>query len=196
MLKQIRIAILSTVVATVLLGVLYPLAVTVIAQVLFPNQANGSLIYKDGKPVGSRLIGQSFDDPKYFWSRPSATGPMPYNGASSSGSNLGPTNPDFLKSVQARVDALHKADPDNNKEPVPVDLVTASGSGLDPHITPAAAQYQLKRVARVRNMSEQTVAELIQKSTQGKFLGLIGEPGVNVLELNLALDAMSVKEKI
>ena len=195
MFKQIRIAILLTVVATVLLGLLYPLAVTVIAQVLFPNQANGSLIYKDGKPVGSRLIGQPFDDPKYFWSRPSATGSVPYNGASSSGSNLGPTNPDFLKAIQARVDALHKADPDN-KEPVPVDLVTASGSGLDPHITPAAAQYQLKRVARVRNMSEQTVAELIQKSTQGKFLGLIGEPGVNVLELNLALDAMSVKEKI
>lgn len=190
MLKQIRIAIVSTVVATVLLGLLYPLAVTGIAQVLFPSQANGSLIYKDGKSVGSKLIGQPFDDPKYFWSRPSATGTVPYNGAASCGSNLGPTNPTLLKAVQDRVDALHKADPDN-KEPVPVDLVTASGSGLDPHISPAAAQYQLKRVAKVRGISEQTAAELIQKHTQGRFLGLIGEPGVNVLELNLALDALS-----
>ncbi len=189
MLKQIRIAIFSTVVATVLLGLLYPLAVTVLAQVLFPNQANGSLIYKEGKAVGSRLIGQPFDDPKFFWSRPSATGPVPYNGAASSGSNQGPTNPALLKAVQDRIDALHKADPDN-KEPVPVDLVTASGSGLDPHISPASAQYQLKRVARVRNISEQTIADLIEKHTQGRFLGMIGEPAVNVLELNLALEAI------
>ncbi len=189
MFKQIKIAILSTVVATVALGLLYPLAVTVLAQVLFPNQANGSLIYKDGKAVGSKLIGQPFDDPKYFWSRPSATGTVPYNAAASCGSNLGPTNPALLTAVQGRVDALHKADPDN-KDLIPVDLITASGSGLDPHISPAAAQYQLKRVANVRGIPEQTIAGLIEKHTEGRFLGLIGEPAVNVLELNLDLDAV------
>ncbi len=189
MLKQIRIAIVSTVVATVFLGFLYPIAVTGIARVLFPNQAGGSLIYKDGKPVGSRLIGQPFDDPKYFWSRLSATAPAPYNGAGSSGSNLGPINPALMKAVQDRIDALLKADPDN-REPIPVDLVTASSSGLDPHITPAAAQYQAKRVARIRGISESTVQSLIDKHMQGRFLGLFGEPAVNVLELNLDLDTV------
>jgi K+-transporting ATPase ATPase C chain len=188
MLKQLRIAVLSTLVLTVLTGLIYPFAITGLAQLLFPRQANGSLIYKNGKAVGSNLIGQPFDDPKYFWSRPSATSPMPYNAASSSGSNLGPTNPALLKAVQDRVDALRKADPDN-KRPIPVDLVTASGSGLDPHISPAAAEYQLLRVARVRNLPESVARELVRKHTQGRFLGLLGEPGVNVLELNLDLDA-------
>lgn len=187
MLKQLRIAILSTLVLTALTGLLYPFAITGLAQFLFPKQANGSLIYKDGKAVGSSLIGQPFDDPKYFWSRPSATGPVPYNGAASSGSNLGPTNPALFKAVQDRVDALRKADPDNT-QPIPVDLVTASASGLDPHISPAAAAYQAGRVAKVRGISLATVQELIQKHTQGRFLGLLGEPGVNVLELNLDLD--------
>lgn len=188
MLKQLRIALMSTLVLTGVTGLLYPIAITGLAQLLFPKQANGSLIYKDGKAVGSSLIGQPFDDPKYFWSRPSATGPVPYNGAASSGSNLGPTNPALLKAVQDRADVLRKADPDNT-QPIPVDLVTASGSGLDPHISPAAAAYQAGRVAKVRGMSLTTVQELVQKHTQGRFLGLLGEPGVNVLELNLDLDA-------
>jgi K+-transporting ATPase ATPase C chain len=188
MLKQLRIAVLSTLVLTVITGLIYPFAITGLAQLLFPKQANGSLIYKDGKAVGSSLIGQPFDDPKYFWSRLSATSPVPYNAASSSGSNLGPTNPALLKAVQDRVDALRKADPDN-KQPIPVDLATASGSGLDPHISPAAAEYQVGRVAKVRGLPEMAVRGLIQKHTQGRFLGLLGEPGVNVLELNLDLDS-------
>ena len=191
MLKQIRIALVSTLVLTVWAGLLYPFAFTGIAQLLFPRQANGSLIYKDGKPIGSRLIGQPFDDPKYFWSRLSATSPMPYNGANSSGSNLGPTNPALFKAIQDRIDALHKVDPDN-KEPIPADLVTASGSGLDPHITPAAAAYQLKRVAHLRNRSESEIQALIQKHTTGRFLGLLGEPAVNVLELNLDMDGVKI----
>jgi K+-transporting ATPase ATPase C chain len=186
MLRQLRIAVLSIVVLTVLTGVIYPFAITGLAQLLFPRQAGGSLIYKNGKAVGSNLIGQPFDDPRYFWGRPSATSPMPYNAASSSGSNLGPTNPALLKAVQDRVDALRKVDPDN-KSPIPVDLVTASGSGLDPHITPAAAEYQCARVARLRGIPDTTVRELIRKRTQGRFLGLLGEPGVNVLELNMDL---------
>lgn len=192
MLKQLKIAVLSTLVLTVLVGLIYPLAITGLAQLLFPKQANGSLIYKDGKPIGSRLIGQPFDDPKYFWSRLSATSPVPYNAANSSGSNLGPTNPALFKAIQDRIDALHKADPDN-KEPIPVDLVTASGSGLDPHISPAAAQYQVKRIAKVRGVPESRLLELIEKHTQGRFLGLLGEPGVNVLELNLELDGVKVE---
>jgi len=187
--KQLRIAFISTLFLTVFTGLLYPYAITGLAQLLFPKQANGSLIYKDGKPIGSRLIGQPFDDPKYFWSRLSATSPVPYNAASSSGSNLGPTNPALFKAIQDRIDALHKADPDN-KEPIPVDLATASGSGLDPHISPAAAQYQVKRIAKVRGMSESAVQSLIQKHTEGRFLGLLGEPAVNVLELNLDLDGV------
>ena len=192
MLKQIRIAIVSTFMLTLAGGLFYPLAITGLSQVLFPKQANGSLIYKDGKPVGSRLIGQPFDDPKYFWGRPSATSPVPYNAASSGGSNLGPTNPALLKTIQDRIDALHKADPENH-EPIPVDLVTASGSGLDPHISPAAALYQAKRVAKARGIPESSVQGLIEKHTQGRFLGLLGEPGVNVLELNLDLDGVKVQ---
>lgn len=187
MFKQIRIAIVSTLMLTVLCGLVYPFIITGLAQMLFPKQANGSLIYKDRKAVGSHLIGQQFDDPKYFWGRLSATSPVPYNGASSSGSNLGPTNPALFKAVQDRIDALHKVDPDN-KALIPVDLVTASGSGLDPQISPAAALYQASRVARVRGIPVATVQGLIEKNTQGRFLGLLGEPGVNVLELNLDLD--------
>jgi K+-transporting ATPase ATPase C chain len=187
--KQLRIAVVSTLFLTVFTGLLYPFAFTGLAQLLFPKQANGSLIYKDGKPIGSRLIGQPFDDPEYFWSRLSATSPMPYNAANSSGSNLGPTNPALFKAIQDRIDALHKADPDN-KELIPVDLVTASASGLDPHISPAAAQYQVQRIVKVRGMTESAVQELIQKHTEGRFLGLLGEPAVNVLELNLDLDGV------
>jgi K+-transporting ATPase ATPase C chain len=165
------------------------LLVTGISQVLFPKQANGSLIYKEGKAVGSHLIGQPFDDPKYFWSRPSATAPVPYNGAASSGSNLGPTNEALHKVVKERIEALLKVDPEN-KAPVPVDLVTASASGLDPHISPAAAHYQASRVARIRSLPESEIQDLIQKHTQGRFLGILGEPGVNVLELNLELDGL------
>ncbi len=189
MLKQFRIAFVSILLATFALGFLYPLAVTAIAQIIFPEQANGSLIRRDGKIVGSRLIGQPFDDPKYFWSRLSATGPVPFNGAASSGSNLGPTNSALTKAVRDRVDALRKADPEN-KALIPVDLVTASGSGLDPHISRAAARCQAGRVAKVRGISEAALAELIQKHTQGRVLGLIGEPVVNVLGLNLDLDSI------
>lgn len=187
MFKQLRIAILSTVVLTVFTGLIYPFAITGLAQLLFPKQANGSLIYKDGKALGSSLIGQPFSDPKYFWSRPSATGPVPYNAAASCGSNLGPTNPALLKAVQDRVAALRASDPENTR-PIPVDLVTASGSGLDPHISPAAAEYQLPRVAKIRGVSETVLRELIARHTQGRFLGLLGESGVNVLELNLDID--------
>ena len=192
MFKQFRIALVSTIAITIIYGLGYPFAFTGMAQLLFPKQANGSLIYQNGKAVGSHLIGQPFDDPKYFWSRLSATSPVPYNAASSSGSNLGPTNPALLKAIQDRVDALHKADPDN-KEPIPVDLATASGSGLDPHISPAAAQYQVKRIAKLRNVQESTVQDMIQRHTEGRWLGLIGEPAVNVLELNLELDGIKTE---
>jgi len=191
MFKQIRIALLSTIVLTIGTGLIYPFAITGLSQLLFPKQANGSLIYKDGKPIGSRLIGQPFDDPKYFWSRLSATSPMPYNAANSSGSNLGPTNPALFKAIQDRIDALHKADP-GNKEPIPVDLVTASGSGLDPHISPAAAEYQINRIAKARGLSEGALRQLVRQHTTGRFLGLIGESAVNVLELNLDLDGVKV----
>jgi potassium-transporting ATPase KdpC subunit len=184
---HIRPAIVLLVVFTVLTGVVYPVIVTGIAQAVFPRQANGSLIVKDGRVVGSSLIGQPFDDPKYFWSRPSATTPFPYNAASSSGSNLSPTNPDLVKAVQGRVDALRAADFDT-KAPVPVDLVTASASGLDPHISPAAALYQVGRVAKARKLDEATVRRLVELHTEGRQLGVLGEPRVNVLELNLALD--------
>ena len=188
-LEQLKTSIRSLIVLSVLTGILYPLGMTGLAQVLFPRQANGSLILKEGKPIGSTLIGQPIDDPKYFWSRLSATSPQPYNASNSSGSNLGPTNPALIQEIQGRIDALHKADPDNH-EPIPVDLVTSSGSGLDPHITPAAAYYQVKRVAKVRGMPEQSVHDLVDRHTVGRFLGLLGEPTVNVLELNLELDGV------
>jgi K+-transporting ATPase ATPase C chain len=187
MLAYLRPALISLILFTVITGVAYPLAVTGIAQAVFPYPANGSLIVKDGKVVGSALIGQPFDDPKYFWGRPSATSPFGYNAGASSGSNLSPTNPAFLSAVQARVDALRAADPDN-QAPVPVDLVTASGSGLDPHISPAAALYQVPRVARARQLAPGAVTALVDQHTEGRFLGLLGEPRVNVLALNLALD--------
>jgi len=169
-------------------GLAYPLAVTGIAQLAFPQAANGSLILRDGKVVGSRLIGQSFSDPRHFWGRPSATSPMPYNATNSSGSNLGPSNPALADAVKARVAALRAADP-GNAAPVPIDLVTASASGLDPHISRAAADYQLARVARARGMPEARVRVLLDAHTQGPWLGFIGEPRVEVLALNLALEA-------
>jgi K+-transporting ATPase ATPase C chain len=158
-------------------------------EAAFPHQANGSLIVRDGKSVGSALLGQPFSDPRYFWGRPSATGPVAYNGGSSSGSNQGPTNPALAEAVKARIQALRDADP-GNAAPVPVDLVTASGSGLDPHISPAAAEYQIRRVARARGLSETAVRELVGAHTRGRQLGVLGEPVVEVLPLNLALDAM------
>ena len=184
---HLRAALVSLVVLTVVTGVIYPVVVTAIAQLVFPHQANGSLITKDGKVVGSSLIGQAFDDPKYFWGRPSATSPFGYNAGASAGSNLSPTNPVLIKSVQDRVDALRAADPDN-KAPVPVDLVTASGSGLDPHISPAAALYQVGRVAAVRKLEPDAVRRLVEQHTEGRQWGFLGEPRVNVLALNLALD--------
>src|SRR6058998_3957576 len=187
MLAHVRAALVSLVVLTVVTGILYPLIVTGIAQAVFPYQANGSVIVKDGRPVGSALIGQPFDDPKYFWSRPSATSPFPDNAGSSSGSNLSPTNPDLVKAVQGRVDALRAADP-GNAAPVPVDLVTASGSGLDPHISPAAALYQVPRVAKARKMDAGAVQQLVEQHTEGRTFGVLGERRVNVLALNLALD--------
>lgn len=189
MLSQIRPAIVVLLGLAIITGWLYPLAVTGIAQALFPRQANGSLIFHHGKPAGSSLIGQPFNDPKYFWSRPSATSPYPYNAAASAGSNVGPSNPVLLQAVRARIAALNAADP-GNLLPVPVDLVTASGSGLDPHISPAAAIYQAARVARARGIDEAAVRNLITRHTEGRQLGLLGEPRVNVLELNLALDAV------
>jgi K+-transporting ATPase ATPase C chain len=176
-------------VLTLLTGVAYPLLVTGIAQLVFPKQANGSLIYQNGKSIGSALIGQPFDDPKYFGSRLSATGPFPYNAAASSGSNLGPTNEALMKAVEARVQALRQAD-SSNTQPIPVDLVTASGSGLDPHISPAAALYQVPRVARARNLQESAVRRLVEKHLEGRQLGFLGEPRVNVLKLNLALEVL------
>lgn len=174
---------------TLLTGGLYPLTVTALAQGLFPQQANGSLLVANNQSVGSTLIGQPFDAPRYFWSRPSATAPFPYNAAASAGSNLGPTNAALVEAVQARVEALRAADPSNNA-PIPVDLVTASASGLDPHISVAAALYQVPRVARERSLDEATVRALVAEHTEGRELGLLGEPRVTVLQLNLALDAL------
>ena len=185
--EQIRPAILSFFILTVITGIIYPLFVTGVAQVLFPRQANGSLIYRGGKPVGSTLIGQPFDDPRYFWGRISATSPMPYNASSSSGSNIGPLNPALIDEVKARIKALQIVDPDN-KALIPVDLVTSSASGLDPHISLAAAYYQVPRIARLRGLSEDMVKNIVKQHVSGRFLRLIGEPVVNVLEVNLALD--------
>jgi len=185
----LRPALVLFLLLTVLTGLLYPLLVTGLAQLLFPHQAAGSVLTRDGHAVGSRLIGQSFSDPRYFWSRPSATTPQPYNGTASTGSNLGPLNPALLDAVRTRIAALHAADPDNHL-PVPVDLVTASGSGLDPEVSVAAASYQAARVARARGLAPERVQALIAQHTEGRLLGVLGEPRVNVLELNLALDAL------
>jgi K+-transporting ATPase ATPase C chain len=184
---HLRPALVLLIAFSVLTGLIYPAVVTGIAQLVFPRQANGGLIVRDGKVVGSSLIGQPFDDPKYFWGRPSATSPFPYNAASSSGSNQGPTSPALLDAVKGRVEALRAADPDNRAR-VPVDLVTASASGLDPHISPAAALYQVHRVARARKLDDAVVQRLVEQHTEGRQLGFLGEPRVNVLELNLALD--------
>jgi potassium-transporting ATPase KdpC subunit len=186
-LKHLRIAVITTVLFTVLTGVVYPLAVTGLGQLIFPGKANGSLIKKNGKIVGSELIGQPFSDAKYFWSRLSATGPYPYNAGASSGSNLGPLNPALLDGAKKRVTDLKSADSLNNQA-IPIDLVTASGSGLDPNISVAAALYQVGRVARSRNMKAEQVRSLVDQHTEGRQLGFLGERRVNVLMLNLALD--------
>jgi K+-transporting ATPase ATPase C chain len=184
---HIRPALVLLIVLSTLTGLIYPAVVTGVAQLVFPRQANGSLIVRDGTVVGSSLVGQPFDDPKYFWGRPSATSPFPYNAAASSGSNQGPTNPVLYDAVKGRVEALRTADP-GNTAPVPVDLVTASGSGLDPHISPAAALYQVGRVAKARKLDEGVVRQLVEQHTEGRQLGMLGEPRVNVLALNLALE--------
>ena len=186
---QLRPAVVSLAIFTVLTGVVYPLLITGIAQVVFPHQANGSLISQNRQVMGSQLIGQQFDNPRYFWGRLSATTPGPYNAASSTGSNLGPTNPALLAEVKARIDALKTADP-TNTSPVPVDLVTSSGSGLDPDISLAAALYQVPRVAKFRGLSSAAVQTVVEKTIQGRQFGFLGEPRLNVLELNLALDAI------
>ena len=186
----IRSSVVSLLVLTLLTGVVYPLVVTLVAALLFPRQAQGSLIEVQGQVVGSALIGQGFAAPKYFWSRPSATSPQAYYAASSSGSNLGPSNPALADAVRDRVAALHAADPER-QGPVPIDLVTASGSGLDPHISVAAAEYQVHRVARARGLPTDTVTVLVQRSIEGRQFGLFGEPRVNVLRLNLALDRLT-----
>jgi K+-transporting ATPase ATPase C chain len=185
----IRPAVTLFVLLSIITGVIYPLLVMGIGQVSFPKQAAGSLIERDGWLIGSRLIGQHFTDPKYFWGRPSATGPDPYNAAASSGSNLGPLNPALKKAVESRVKALRIADP-GNAAPVPVDLVTTSASGLDPHISQAAAEYQVARVARARGLAPETVRNLVVQQTEDRQWGIFGEPCVNVLELNLALDGL------
>lgn len=190
--KELRPALVVFIALTLITGVAYPLLVTAIAQVAFPRQANGSVIEVNGKVVGSALMGQAFDDPGYFWSRPSATNP-PCNGASSAGSNLGPTNPELFRLVAQRVEKLRAAHPDQ-KGLVPVDLVTASGSGLDPHISPAAAEYQIGRVAMARGLPKEQVRQLVEEHTEGRAFSLLGEPRVNVLLLNLALDRIAATE--
>lgn len=182
-----RPALAAIIIFSVLTGVIYPALVTLIAQVAFPSQANGSLIEQEGQQRGSSLIGQQFDQPEYFWGRLSATGPVPYNAAASSGSNYGPLNPALAEAVQARIEALKAADP-SNQLPIPVDLVTASASGLDPEISPAAANYQVQRVAAARGLALEQVQQLVEQHTSQRTLGVLGEPRVNVLELNLALD--------
>lgn len=192
MTSLLRPALSLFVLLTVLTGLAYPLAVTGVGQLLFAHAANGSILAVDGKPVGSALIGQSFTGAQYFWGRPSATGPFPYNAAISSGSNLGPLNPALRDAVKARMAALRAADPGND-QPVPIDLVTASGSGLDPDISLAAARYQVARVARARSLPAETVQALIEQHAARPWLGILGEPRVNVLRLNLALDGHPVQ---
>ncbi|KCV62577.1 K+-transporting ATPase, C subunit [Bordetella bronchiseptica 99-R-0433] len=187
--RPLRAALVIFLALSLLVGLLYPLATTGVARLLWPFQAGGSLLEQDGRVVGSALIGQSFSDPRYFWGRPSATAPMPYNAAASGGSNLGPSNPALAQAVQARIAALRAADP-ANPAPIPVDLATASGSGLDPHISPAAASYQAARVARARGLPAATVEQLIARHTERPAPDILGEPVVNVLALNLALDRL------
>lgn len=184
---QLRPCLVLFTLLTLLTGVAYPALITVIAQVVFHDQANGSVLERDGKSVGSVLIGQTFEDPSYFWGRPSATGPTGYNSAASSGSNLGPTNPASLDAIKGRVESIRAAHSDQTG-PVPVDLVTASGSGLDPHISPAAAEYQVSRVAKARELPVEKIRELVAQHTEGRTLGVLGEPRVNVLKLNLGLN--------
>ncbi len=186
---QARTAIALFIMMTLLTGVVYPLLITGLTAVLFPYQSGGSIIMKGEKKTASQLIGQEFNSPRYFWGRPSATTPAGYNAASSTGSNLGPSNPDLKKSISVRLAALRSADPDN-RMPVPADLVTASASGLDPHISPAAALYQISRVAKARGLDEKKVAALVMKNIRDRQLGFLGEPTINVLQLNMALDAM------
>jgi K+-transporting ATPase ATPase C chain len=188
MMRELRPALVVFGLLTAVTGIAYPGLVTGIARLAFPREANGSAVVRDGRVVGSELLGQPFSDPRHFWGRPSATGPQPYNGGASTGSNLAATNPVLTEAVTARVAALRAADP-GNPAPVPVDLVTASGSGLDPHISPAAARYQAGRVARARGLPEDAVLALIAEHTEGRTFGVLGEPRVNVLALNLALDA-------
>jgi K+-transporting ATPase ATPase C chain len=192
LIQQSRPAIVGIVVFTILTGALYPALVTVVAQTVFPKQAQGSFIEKNGSPIGSALIGQPFSDPRYFWGRISGTSPKPYDASSSGASNLGPTNPALAdkndSEVRSRIKALKDADPENSL-PIPVDLVTSSGSGLDPHISPAAAEYQVRRVAKARSMTAEAVEALVKQCTEMRELGVLGEPRVNVLKLNLALDA-------
>ncbi len=193
--EHMKPAIVSFLLLTIITGILYPLSVTGIAQVLFRERANGSLIYRNGNPIGSLLIGQHLDDPKYLWGRISSTSLVRFNAASSSGSNLGPTNSMLIDAVKARIEALKTADPDNTS-PIPVDLVTSSASGLDPHISLAAAYYQIPRVAQLRGLSQDTVKSIIRKHSYNRFLGLIGEPVVNVLKVNLDLDSYKIEYNI
>ncbi len=191
--ENLRPALVMLLLLALVTGLAYPLMVTAIGQIAFPRQASGSLIVIDGQTAGSELIGQPFDDPRYFWGRPSATAPMPYNAAASAGSNLGPSNDALIQTVQVRIDALHAANVALgvvNQAPVPVDLVTSSGSGLDPDISPAAAEWQIGRVARARNLPDQQVRSLVAENTQNRQFGLLGEARVNVLKLNLALDTL------
>jgi K+-transporting ATPase ATPase C chain len=189
--RHLKPALVILALLSVLTGIVYPMFVTLVARTVFPKQASGSLLLKEGVVVGSTLIGQAFSEPGYFWSRLSATGPYPYNAGASSGSNRGPLNPELAAAAGARIEALMAADPGNAQRPVPVDLVTASASGLDPHLSPAAALYQVGRVARARDVDEARIRRLVEEHTEGRTFGLLGEPRVNVLELNLALDGMN-----
>lgn len=195
MVLHLRAAFVMFALLSLVTGVAYPVLVTLLAQALFPHQANGSLLERKGVVVGSHWIGQAFDEPRYFWGRPSATAPVPYNGTASGGSNFGPNHADHLHAVAKRVEALRNSHP-GRSGPVPVDLVTSSASGLDPHISPAAAEYQAERVAQARHLASHRVHELIARSMEKRFLGILGEPRVNVLRLNLSLDEMPLVDSV